>query len=187
MLFVKELLMDNVCHDLSGKGNFKYLIKTNTEKSIENVLNLFLVLELPEKRRGGKGNVVFVFGKLFHGVGKADYRVIRTGSDTFAAIDTSFFHDDCFPVVDTDSFHGAPSDTVCAPFAFLNIERYGTEMLRHAHPLVDRFFFGEIDFRVERGPYTDFGINGKFVGALFDVKKPHACSKAHFPYFIGSS
>ena len=144
MLFVKELLMDNECHNLSGKGNFEYLIETDTEKSIENILNLLLVLKLSEKRWGRKGNVVFVFGKLFNGVGKGDYRVIGTASDAFAAIDTSFLHDGRFSIVDTDSFHGAPSDTICAPFAFLNVERYRMEVLRHIHPLVDmRLFSGK--------------------------------------------
>ena len=69
---VEELLMDNECHNLGSKGNFKDLIETDAEKSIENILNLLLVLELPEKRRGRKGNVVFIFGKFFSGVGKAD-------------------------------------------------------------------------------------------------------------------
>ena len=113
--------------------------------------------------------------------------MIGTASDAFSAIDTSFFHDGCFSVVDTDSFHGTAPDAICTPFAFLNIERYRMDVLRHTHPLVVRSFFGKVDFRIESGPYADFRINGKFIGALLDIEKPHPCSKAHFPYFIGSS
>jgi len=181
---IEELLVDDICHNLSGKGNFKNLIKTYAQKSIENVLNLFLILELPEKRRVGEGNVVFELRQLFHGISEADYYVIRTGPDAFAAIDTPFLHDDRFPVIDTHGFHRAPPDTIRAPLAFLSIDGYRTEVLSHIYPLVDTLFIREIDFRVQLGPFTDFGINGELIGTLFDVKKPHARPKAHFPYFI---
>jgi hypothetical protein len=120
-VFLKKLLMDNKCYNFSSKGNFKNLIETNAEKSVENIFNLLLVLELSKKRRSRKGNIVLVFGKLFNGVGKGDFRVIGTAPDTFAAVNTSFFDDGRFSIMDANGFSGAPLNTIRAPLAFVKV------------------------------------------------------------------
>ena len=135
--------MDNKCHNLSSKGNFKNLIETDVEKSVENVLNLLLVLELPEKRWSRKRNIILVFGKLFNGVSKSYFRVIGTTPDAFAAINTTFLDDGRFSIVDADGFRGAPFDTIRAPFAFLKVERHRMEILRHMLPLSRYVLFQE--------------------------------------------
>jgi hypothetical protein len=123
-IFLKELLMDNKCHNLSSKGNFKNLIETDAEKSVENIFNLLLVLKLSKKRRSREGDIILVFGKFFNGVGKGDLRVIGAAPDAFAAIYTTFLDDGRFSIVDADGFRGAPFDTIRAPFAFLKVERH---------------------------------------------------------------
>jgi hypothetical protein len=99
-------------------------IKTNAEKSVQNVVYIFIFLELCEKRRGRQGNIILIFRKFINVIRKGYLRVVGAASDAFAAIDTALFHDCCLSFVDTDCLHGTPLDAIGASFTFLNIERH---------------------------------------------------------------
>jgi hypothetical protein len=156
VVVIEKLLMNNIRHNFSSKGNFKNLIKTNSQESVKDVFNPFLILELSEKGRRRKSYLVFVVRKPLYGIGKTGYGMVGTASDAFAAIDAPFFQYSRFSAMDTDGLHRTPSDTICTSLAFFNVEHYGTEMLRHVHPLVGMSFFSEINCRAKHSPHANF-------------------------------